>query len=382
MRNDYQKDFNFLLEEFGKEIKIDNVISRGIFYNTNLSSSYFTDSLLDTKEVVKSGQLITNLNNTWIVLTQVKAEDNYCSSRIRKMEYLTNFVIDSELYSFNSFFDVQNINIVQGQVISTVGGKIICTIQDEVNTRKIKISDRFIKFGFPWKIIGFDKTNVGLIYIYAELDAISPNDDLINEIPANNGLKSYTISFVDYPKNIGVGNTFQITTVVKYGNEIVTGKEIEYSVDSNIATIDKNGLFTSILAGTVNIKAKIKDMNVETIVQSVITDVEEVISYDITPAYNDEDFGGNYRILLGKTQIFTANKYINSVLQEPVKWNFVLNPNTIISSKYKFVVINDNSFSIKNVAQPVDTYNMFVNCIPEEKDLEKIVYQVTLGGLF
>ena len=110
-------------------------------------------------------------------------------------------------------------------------GKIMVTLAFSIDTNQIKLQDRFIKMGSPWKISGIDKTHDGLIILTCDIDLIITGDDMGNEIPfyEGNSTHSYVLSSTPTTVSIAVGATQQLTTNAMDNSVLVVNPNFTYS---------------------------------------------------------------------------------------------------------------------------------------------------------
>lgn len=235
------------------------------------------------------------------------------------------------------------------QTINTNDGNLVVTVQYNKYTSGIKINDRFIFCGTPFKVksknnffqnqTGVDSTTP-LLYLTVYVDPIASGDDLVNNIPAHTS--NYSISVNTNTINQSVGYISQLSATVKLNNDIVSVPLTWTSSNPLIATVDNNGNVSLVVNGSCIISVKMTDnpsviANCNVTVQAVPTPVTEVrISPNVT------------ELLQNQEQIYTACLYVNGIQQVNT---FVFTGSGATSDKYILTTISGNSFKVKNVKQ-------------------------------
>ena len=152
----------------------------------------------------------------------------------------------------------------------------------------------------------------------------------------------FTITIDQSDSEIITGNTLQLTAQVLKNDQIVEEDITWASSDETVATVDENGLLTTITDGVVNITASLTDNSGvnDSIQITATTSVVENIVYTVSPNVDG--------ILLGQELEFDCKKLNNSV-EVSETFTFSIDPSTTAnSSDYVFTVIDSNSFSILN----------------------------------
>lgn len=235
------------------------------------------------------------------------------------------------------------------QTINTNDGNLVVTVQYNQYTSGIKINDRFIFGGTPFKVksknnffqnqTGVDSTTP-LLYLTVYVDPIASGDDLVNNIPAY--ANNYSITTNTNVINQSVGYTTQLSATVKLNNDIVNAPLTWTSSNPLIATVDNNGNVNLITNGSCVISVKMTDnpsvvANINVTVQAVPVNVTEVrISPNVT------------ELLQSQEQLYTVYLYVNGVQQANV---FTYATSGATSDKYTFTNVSGNSFKVKNLNQ-------------------------------
>lgn len=256
----FDRQFDFFISEFGEPILINDLSTKGYMEIIgDTSADYFVDRILNTVEPVETGDVVNYQNYDWLALKQMTIYPNYKSTRIRRCDWYTNIWYKGLdiAYTYPSIYAFKSVAIAEGSTISIADGKIVCCLQSNSITDKIDVDFRFIKFNSAWKVTGVDKTEKGLIYMYADKDAIAEGDDLVNELVAGSPQPDTyeIIIFPDISPSIAVGDFEEIDI-----NVSKNGESFDYDAnDISIQTYDENTLVEFI---TSTKKLKVTGVNV------------------------------------------------------------------------------------------------------------------------
>jgi len=261
-----------------------------------------------TKEEIKRGDLINWDGGNWLIISEIGHKRyTYYKGIIQRCNYNIKFNFEGTIKQFPAIVDSRVFDVETNQYLSIPAGKIVVTMQSNVDSENINIGQRFIKMKQAWKVTGIDRTKNGLLVLWCDLDMIDSSDDLENEI-ANAGDYVYTLEITNgETANVQETSTLQLNVVVKLNGEVVTDKAIIFSCDNTlIATVDENGLITGISAGECIITASLQDnpQVYDTIVITVTA--EEQHNYAVT-------ISGNTSITKNYTATYTATFTDNGV---------------------------------------------------------------------
>lgn len=295
-------DYLYLLSMAGDDIYINNgtMPKKALINNLPVNRQADIRTISTTSEI-KRGDLINWFNENWIIISEIgQKRYTYYKGIIQKCNYNIKFNFQGTIKQFPAIVDSRVFDIETNQYFSVPAGKIVVTMQSNVDSENINIGQRFIKMKTAWKVTGIDRTNNGLIILHCDLDSITSSDDLANEI-ANAGDYIYTIEITSGDSaSIQEGNTLQLTTVVKLNGEVVTDKTISFSCDNpSIASVDENGLVTAISAGECIITASLaENPNIYDTITITVTALPEH-NYAVT-------ISGSTSIVKTKTATYTA----------------------------------------------------------------------------
>ena len=177
-------DIDFIIQETGEDIKINNKLTKAIIQNTKQERIY-DDKRIITNSKIARGDYVEYNDLFFIVLPEVncKKYNSYYKSIIRRCNFTIKFIINNKLYLFYSIIEGDKFSIEQEDVFSLSADNITVTLPYTEITRQIKKQDAFIKWGQKWNIEGIDYTKDGLIVLHGKQTLINNStDDIENEI--------------------------------------------------------------------------------------------------------------------------------------------------------------------------------------------------------
>lgn len=302
-------DYLYLLSMAGDDIYINNDTMPKKALINNLPVNRQADiRTIATKEEIKRGDLINWDNEYWLIISEIGHKRyTYYKGIIQRCNYNIKFNFEGTIKQFPAIVDSRVFDVETNQYLSIPAGKIVVTMQSNVDSENINIGQRFIKMKQAWKVTGIDRTKNGLLMLYCDLDIIISSDDLENEI-ANAGDYVYTLEITNgETSSIQEGSTLQLNVVVKLNGNVVTDKTISFSCDNtSIATVDDTGLVTAISAGECIVTASLAESpNVYDTISITVTALPEH-NYTVT-------ISGNTSIIKNYTATYTATFTDNEV---------------------------------------------------------------------
>ncbi|MCY6372769.1 hypothetical protein [Clostridium ganghwense] len=178
-------DFDFIMEQVGREVKINSDKVTAIIQNISLNNSnkHDTKSIM-TKAELRTGDLVEYNSFKWLIVNDIndKRYDHYNKSKMRKCPFVIKFNFKGDIVEVPAIVGVGMQGVEDGKVMTLPKGFLKVTMQDNEDTARIKEDLRFITMGYVWKVVSCTKEDKGLLYVYAEKDLVTHNDDLENEI--------------------------------------------------------------------------------------------------------------------------------------------------------------------------------------------------------
>lgn len=279
----------------------------------NINSVVKIGSILDVTTPIDVGD--------FLVISTIENNQGYLKTYISQLNNSLKFYdkygefhnIPCVIYS-ESYFDLQ-----KDQMVMISKDELVVLCQRNEETELIKWADidleskatRFIIDKIPYRTIGLDphKYSVdgeGCLIVSLKIDQIDTvHDDLVNNIAD---------AFIPLSIEIQNGNTLsigetqvvQLNTTVNYDGIEIDSPVITYtSSDESIATVDENGLVTTITSGSVTITASYS--TVETTIDITVSAISvDNYAVDINSSNGVTDF-----IKIGQTLVYAANSLLN-----------------------------------------------------------------------
>ena len=242
---------------------------------------------------------------------------------------------------------------------------------------------RFIKMDKAWKVVGVDKSRLGIVILHCEKDLFGSYDDRINEIANTNLIAIWEIQINEENRQVALNKEFTFTaTVMKNSTEYQGAVLVWESSDENIAVVN-DGVITGVAIGSVEISVYIQDKpTVKTNIQiEVVESIPDVITYKMWSSYTDgsgksyTDFSVRY----GSSKWFGVEKYVNGVLADVNDtYSFSLNPNGTPSSNYIYTVINNYKVKLEGEGYG---YSVILSATSNESG-EILTQSIQLKSLF
>jgi len=263
---------------------------------------------ISTTTEIKRGDLVNWDGGNWLIISEIGHKRyTYYKGIIQRCNYNIKFNFEGTIKQFPAIVDSRVFDVETNQYLSIPAGKIVVTMQSNVDSENINIGQRFIKMKQAWKVTGIDRTKNGLLMLYCDLDTITASDDVVNEI-ANAGDYIYTLEITNgETSSIQEGSTLQLNAVVKLNGNPVDNKTVMYSTNNpSIASVDENGLVTAISAGDCIITASLaENSNVYDTIYITVTALPQH-NYAVT-------ISGSTSIVKTKTATYTATFTDNGI---------------------------------------------------------------------
>lgn len=298
------------------DIGVRLVSLKNLTSSTMISDDYFKMIFKRYDDVTYLGD-IYYFNGYWWIVTDTNIENSSSNSCLvqRCADYLRFY--DSEgvyhelpsVVQNGSFYDLKKDTHV---IIPDNQLRVLVKYNEEsklVKWADVDSSDdkftRFILEGYAYRVVSIDRHSfvrlgVGYLDVRLQADQISPNDDLINNIADANTNVSIEIQNGD-TLTIGESQTIQLNAIVTVDGVELNNPEITYaSSDENIATVDSNGLITTIASGSATIIAEYSTASNSI---DITVDIASANNYtiDISSSNNNTD-----SIKLGQTLTYTS----------------------------------------------------------------------------
>lgn len=313
--------FDFFLFEWGEEVSINGLHTSAVVIDADNKIGEYDDKLLMVKPECKLGDLITYQEKKHLIFFPVEHNTQSYASRIRGCNHRIAFNYFGDTEWFDVLIESKTFDIVENQYISLPSGQILMWLQENEESTKIALNQRFLNTGRAWEVTGIDRTRPGLMKLFCELSLTNSDDNF--ELGIADYYKyfhSYELSIANtQPVGVELGLTTQLLFVLKdNGTQVATLQDITcISSNTTIATVDNTGLITGVANGTASITATLIDYPEITMNISVEVSGEVPLSYSIILTASSTEL-----ILGGFERTITATVYENgtAITGQPVTW--------------------------------------------------------------
>ncbi|QOS80158.1 hypothetical protein JNUCC31_04245 [Paenibacillus sp. JNUCC31] len=295
-------DFEFIQSQIGTDVYINESVepTRVVITNTNLEQIY-DDKKISSLSHIHCGDIIVHEGNKYILITEISTERyNKYKGIMRRLPFTIIFNKNCVYNYVDAYIETATFGLDTGQYITLPSGAIYVTMKDSIDSQKIKLNDRFLIKGKAFKVTGIDTyERVGLCKITAQVDQLSSTDDLINNVA--DGL-TCSVKIVSPSNNIllNVGESSQLVYKSLSGSAMLFS-----SSDSNVATINSNGIITTVGEGATTITVQLSN-NVY-YKDSIVVNVKLADKYTIS-ATSDKS-----SLMYNESALITVKVYNNEV---------------------------------------------------------------------
>ncbi len=299
-----------------------------------------------------------------------------CNNRIKAIDKATGAIWEEPVYVG---FDFNSTNEQINKKGTISNGRLVCMVQYNDNTKKIKPNQRFIlshKTAFiveQLNLFNLENTNDSeptMLIMDIKWSTVIPTDDLANNL-ASVGVDEYTVDIVQDNVEQTKGYKSQLSAIVKLNDQVVTNKIVTWSssVPTNVS-IDSNGNYE--LLG---------DVGTESIITCKLSDNAEIsdsISIKIVAnSLNEKRIRVSpivSKLTQGETKDFVCGVYIN----EDKQIDSVTCTPSFVDNKIYTLTPNSSGYSVK-VLKSSNT-NLVLTF--SSGSLVPIVLNISLVGLF
>ena len=283
----------------------------------------------------------------WLLISQVDEGDYTYQGRLRQCNYSVKIVVDGELCEFDTLIEAISFSVTNTSMMTILDGKIKVLLPRTVISQLIKEAQRFIIMGRVWKVIGVDRTKIGLIELHADKEPLNPNtDDVENEIANKNEIAVWDIVIEDFRPQILKGETHTYIAKILKDGTAVTNRNVLWQTDDESIVSIQDGIAVAHQFGKVNLVLTIEGSNsVRKVFEvEVVEHLDPVVTYKMWCMYVGEgikyyDF---FDVLENETAQYSVEKYVDGVLATMNDtYTFALEQGDIPADRYTFRVVSN-----------------------------------------
>lgn len=226
----------------------------------------------DTKDFIApfhssiiAGRTVEWKNDKWIVIHYDENSEVYKSGILRKclstLKWIDSVGDVQETWFTYTTTALSNFGIQDGKIINLDNERRQLTIQNNEHTSPFAKGRRFIFDDRAWKISAIDRLEDNLIYLVLDADAIDPSKDNVELRIADYIKPNYSIQLDQTSISLKVGDTLiPSVTITNNGTPLPSPTFSFVSSDSNICTVDEQGLIAGISDGQATVTVEYKEV--------------------------------------------------------------------------------------------------------------------------
>lgn len=284
-------DWDYIIDSIGSDITINGTAARAIISNTKVEENH-DDKLITTKSIIQRGNIINYADKTYFLISEVndtRSNTDRYKAILRAVNQCIYFNFDGFLFLHPAIVEVKSLTLSTNNYFSYPDGSVQVTLQDNNDTNKIVLNQRFLTFRNVYQVTGIDKSKNGFIILSAESTTFNSNDDRDNEI-ADKDAYVLSINITNTETALSPGSTLQLTSELKSNDTVINNPGFAYtytSSNTNVATIDNTGLITAISEGDVTFTLTLEAENNDTLTNTFGLNIENADNYTVTITGDD-----------------------------------------------------------------------------------------------
>lgn len=246
---------DFLLEEKGEKIKINNSEETALVIDAQERFNFYCDKFIRVKRELHTGNIVEYKGDTYFVISEIDENTNNYKGRIRKSNYNIKFFRYNKIKAFPVILKTTSQGIDANQFMILPAGEIQVMFQDSEETRDIimRYDVKFIASKTPYKVIAYDLSINGFITITAQKDSIGAEDDITNEIVDRwvAGNPRYIIVNINLLEKIPTNTSLKITPkILDRERELYIDDSLRFTSNNpSVVTVNDEGIITGVAQG-------------------------------------------------------------------------------------------------------------------------------------
>jgi GTPase SAR1 family protein len=254
---------DFFLREKGELIHINGVQQIAMVRDATDNIQATDEKIIRTASPIHTGDLIDYRNERFLITSEISQHDQSYRGRMRKCNYSIAFNWNGNVKWVNAIVEGESFSVDSGTIISVPTGIIHVYVQDNADTRDIRLNNRFYNTHQPFKVTGIDYTVKGISKLNGALDMISSTDDDVENNIADRWkyelAHTYSLNIDNGTiANVLINDILQLNvTAADNGSPIVNPAITFISSDPNMVSVDNEGMVMGIEAGQATITARL-----------------------------------------------------------------------------------------------------------------------------
>lgn len=317
-------NINYLLLTMGKPITINNAPATAIIgYSDNKD---IEEKKIITKCPIKRGDLLVINDHNYLIYNEIndKRQDCYYKAYAQSCNYNIKFNFSGTVKNFYTITTTQVLDITTNQYMELPDGKIQVMLQNNVDTSKIAVQQRFLSMGYAYIVNGIDRSKTGLIILNCSVSTFNTNDDKNNEIADRWQYETkyvYTIETTNTDASLAQNSTLQFSVTVRNNGAEITNPTLTYTSNNSYCSVSSTGLIIASEIGTSIITASFTGADGTTKTISItITVTEPAVTHSYSLVINGnsdvtEGYSENYAI--------TVKDNGNTITDKTVTWSLL-----------------------------------------------------------
>lgn len=313
---------DFLLYEKGENITVNNEEQTALIIDAADKLTYYDDKIIRTKCQIKTGDTIGYNGLKYLTISQVNKEEKSYKARIRKCSYRIAFNWSGNIKWFDCIEESQMFDVSAGTIISVASGNIYITLPYNPDTRAISLSQRFYVTNQPFKVVGVDKSQEGLIKLNCDLDTINQTDDDVENNIVDRWkyevAHTYALTIINGDAaNVLINDVIQLNVTATDNGTSITNPAITFtSSNPEIVSVDNSGKVMGIELGQAVITAKLT-------YHSTISDTIIVTSVETATHSYSISISGSSTLMSGFKKSYVSHIYDNGseITDKSVVWS-------------------------------------------------------------
>ncbi|MGG1619454.1 Ig-like domain-containing protein, partial [Paenibacillus sp. NRS-1781] len=313
---------DFFLREKGELVHINDVRQLALIRDAANNIQNTDEKIIRAATPLHTGDIVDYRYERYLITSQVDQNEKSCRGRMKKCNQRLALNWSGQVKWFDVVVEARTFSTETGKVISMPEGNILVSLQDNIDTKGITLSQRFYMTHQPFKIVGIDRTMNGIIQLSCTLDSISTAYDDVEHNIADRW--KYEIAHT-YALHINHGTIAHVrlneiiplnVTAMDNGNEMANPVITFISSDPSVVSVDQHGQVMGIALGQASITVKLTyhPTILSTIEMRVVEKGTHIYSIAIT---------GNSVLKTGQSASYVSHIYDHGVevFDQAVEWS-------------------------------------------------------------